>query len=135
MKNQIVKMNLLAVLVSISVVAQAGDTVVINGYLLAPMEVQQLERQLGYRVLPGNYAADFQTGCWVNIESGQGNCQSQDQAQSQSQNGSSGAYTSRWGSGEQYSNGSWSHYDSLTGNGGVGGTADGCVYAFGWSNC
>jgi hypothetical protein len=45
----------------------------------------------------------------------------------------SGSYFSRYGSGEQGSNG-WSHYDSLSGMS-VGGDSSGCYYAGDWSNC
>lgn len=44
-----------------------------------------------------------------------------------------GSYVSRYGSGEQSSNG-WSHYDNLN-NFSVGGDANGCLYAGDWSNC
>lgn len=44
-------------------------------------------------------------------------------------------YSGRWGSGSQYSDGSWNHYSDAAG-GAVGGTSDGCIYTtFGWSNC
>lgn len=44
-------------------------------------------------------------------------------------------YAGRWGSGSQYSDGSWNHYSEAAG-GAVGGTSDGCIYTtFGWSNC
>ena len=36
---------------------------------------------------------------------------------------------------ESNAQGDWSYYSNVTGNGGVGGTSDGCYYAFGWSNC
>ena len=39
------------------------------------------------------------------------------------------------GSGEIYNNGSWSYYNPLIGEGGVGGDGQGCYYAYGWSNC
>ena len=39
------------------------------------------------------------------------------------------------GSGEIYGNGSWSYYNDHVGGGGVGGDGNGCVYAYGWSNC
>ncbi len=39
------------------------------------------------------------------------------------------------GSGEIYGNGSWSYGGPYGPAGGVGGTADGCVYAGDWSNC
>jgi hypothetical protein len=45
----------------------------------------------------------------------------------------SGSYASRYGSGEQGSNG-WSHYDNLSGMS-VGGDSNGCYYAGDWSNC
>jgi len=44
-----------------------------------------------------------------------------------------GTYFSRYGSGEQGSNG-WSHYDSLSDTS-VGGDSNGCYYAGDWSNC
>ena len=39
------------------------------------------------------------------------------------------------GSGEIYGNGSWSYGSDYGPAGGVGGPADGCVYAGDWSNC
>ena len=49
--------------------------------------------------------------------------------------GGSYDYAGRWGSGSQYSDGSWNHYSEAAG-GAVGGTSDGCIYTtFGWSNC
>src|SRR5215475_427310 len=48
-------------------------------------------------------------------------------------NVNSGTYFSRYGSGEQGSNG-WSHYDSMSGTS-VGGDSNGCYYAGDWSNC
>ncbi|MGE0118204.1 MAG: hypothetical protein AB7S71_03045 [Dongiaceae bacterium] len=44
-----------------------------------------------------------------------------------------GGYVSRYGSGEQGSNG-WSHYDNTSGAW-VGGDSNGCYYAGEWSNC
>jgi len=46
-------------------------------------------------------------------------------------------YNSRYGSGSQYSDGSWIHSSNAAG-GSVGGTSDGCIYTNvggGWSNC
>jgi hypothetical protein len=45
----------------------------------------------------------------------------------------SGSYVSRYGSGEQGSNG-WSHYDNMSGTW-VGGDSNGCYYTAEWSNC
>ena len=45
----------------------------------------------------------------------------------------SGSTVSRYGSGEQGSNG-WSHYDNMSGTW-VGGDSNGCYYASDWSNC
>ena len=45
----------------------------------------------------------------------------------------SGSYVSRYGSGEQSSNG-WSHYDNMSGTW-VGGDSNGCYYTADWSNC
>jgi hypothetical protein len=45
----------------------------------------------------------------------------------------SGSYVSRYGSGEQGSNG-WSHYDNMSGTS-VGGDSNGCYYSGEWSNC
>lgn len=39
------------------------------------------------------------------------------------------------GSGQINPDGSWSYDSPYTGGGGVGGTSDGCIYAFEWSNC
>ena len=142
MVNLLVKTLLGKILVAVSLLVAASislgaTNVNINGYQLNSQELQALEVQIGSRIGPGSYLANFQTGCWIKLDTGIGNCNTQSGGSGNQQYNSQagGAYTTRWGSGEQYSDGSWSHYNSLTGNGGVGGTADGCVYAFGWSNC
>lgn len=101
------------------------SNVAINGQVLSQPQLGALERHLGTRVAPGSYLVNYQTGCWANLSTGQQGC---------GVGGGSGAYTSRYGSGEYNANGDWSHYSNAAG-GGVGGTGDGCVYAFGWSNC
>ena len=95
----------------------------INGQVLNRAQLAQIEARIGSRVEPGNYLYDRQTGCWANLSTGRRGCL-----------GSSGSYTSRYGSGGYDSGGSWSHHSDLAG-GSVGGSGDGCVYAFGWSNC
>lgn len=105
----------------------SASNVAINGYVLTWTELANLQAQLGSRILPGAYLYNSYNGCWVNTSTGAAGCIG-------GQSGSSGSYTSRYGSGEWNSNGDWSHYSNAAG-GGVGGSGDGCVYAFGWSNC
>lgn len=100
-----------------------ASNVSINGYLLSTAELASLEAQLGTRVMPGAYLYNPQNSCWLNTTTGHSGCLN-----------NSDIYTSRYGSGERNANGDWSHYSNMAG-GGVGGTGDGCVYAFGWSNC
>jgi hypothetical protein len=100
-----------------------ASNVSINGYLLNTAELASLEAQLGTRLMPGAYLYNAQNSCWLNTTTGHSGCLN-----------NSGIYTSRYGSGERHANGDWSHYSNMAG-GGVGGTGDGCVYAFGWSNC
>ncbi len=106
--------------------ADHESNVAINGQLLSQQQLFALERRLGTRIAPGSYMVDYGTGCWANLSTGQQGCGTG--------GGSSGAYGSRYGSGEWNANGDWSHYSNSAG-GGVGGSGDGCVYAFGWSNC
>ncbi len=112
-------------LVSTAALAQ-HSAVAINGQILSQQQLATLEMQLGTRIAPGSYVVDYGTGCWANLSTGQQGCGVG--------GGGNGAYTSRYGSGERNANGDWSHYSNIAG-GGVGGTGDGCVYAFGWSNC
>ena len=100
--------------------------VVINGQVLTPAQVSQLEQQLGSRIAPGQYLVNFQNSCWANLTNNTSGCLNQ---------GGSVTTHSRYGSGESHSNDDWSYYSNLSGGGGVGGAGDGCVYAFGWSNC
>ena len=100
--------------------------VAINGQVLSHQQLAALETQLGTRIAPGSYVVDYASGCWANLSTGQQGCGVG--------GGSNGTYTSRYGSGERNANGDWSHYSNIAG-GGVGGSGDGCVYAFGWSNC
>ncbi|MCG8667995.1 MAG: hypothetical protein MI867_01155 [Pseudomonadales bacterium] len=107
----------------------SGDSksnVSINGYWLTWPELVNLQMHLGYQVLPGAYLYNPDNTCWVNTTTGASGCIAN--------YNQSGIYTSRYGSGERNANGDWSHYSNAAG-GGVGGTGDGCVYAFGWSNC
>jgi len=103
--------------------ASHGSGVIINGHPLNSTELAWVESQLGVRIGPGNYLVDQRSGCWLNASTGQTGCI-----------GSAGTYTSRYGSGERNANGDWSHWSNMAG-GGVVGTGDGCVSAFGWSNC
>jgi hypothetical protein len=114
---------ILAAILLWSVTASSATHVIINGYQLNDRELASLEAQLGTRVTPGYYLVDYRSGCWINQSNGQRGCL-----------GNSGSYTSRYGSGERNSRGDWSHWSDYAG-GSVGGTGDGCVYAFGWSNC
>ncbi len=98
------------------------SSVIINGHHLSITELHQLQQQLGSVILPGIYYYDAQSTCWINTTSGAKGCLKGQQ------------YTTRYGSGEWDSQGNWSHYSSVAG-GAVGGSSDGCVYAFGWSNC
>ena len=115
-----------ALMLTSATAAAQHSNVAINGQILSQQQLKALEMQLGTRIAPGSYAVDYQSGCWANLSTGQQGCGVG--------GGSNGAYTSRYGSGEWNANGDWSHYSNAAG-GGVGGTGDGCVYAFGWSNC
>lgn len=116
----------IALLLVCGTAAAQPSYVAINGQVLSYQQLAALETQLGTRIAPGSYAVDYQSGCWANLSTGQQGCGVG--------GGGNGAYTSRYGSGEYNSNGDWSHYSNIAG-GGVGGSGDGCVYAFGWSNC
>ena len=96
--------------------AQAYDTV--NGQIL-PAQMQEYLRSIG--LPPGPYWLDEQ-GYWGVDSDAQplGNIRA-------------GTQFSRYGSGEQNSNG-WSHCDTLSGLG-LAIAPAGCVYADGWPNC
>lgn len=119
---------------SFSALVVAGEpqsqpsNVAINGYVLTRAELANLERQLGSQVMPGAYLYNTYNGCWLNTSNGARGCLGA------AGKTNPGIYNSRYGSGERNANGDWSHYSNAAG-GGVGGTGDGCVYAFGWSNC
>ena len=101
-----------------------GTGVFINGSELSHSQLNALETQIRTQVVPGNYIADFQSGCWVNLTNGANGCI-----------GGNASYTSRYGSGSSDFRGNWNHWSNAAG-GAVGGTGDGCVYtSFGWSNC
>ena len=89
------------------------------------------QQQLGVRVSPGNYLYDPQSGCWMELNTGQSGCP----GSAGGGNPGGGSYISRYGSGESNANGDWNHWSNAAG-GAVGGTGDGCIYtSFGWSNC
>jgi hypothetical protein len=101
-----------------SLPAAAETYYTINGQP-APYDVQVYMAQNG--LPPGHYWLDSQ-GYWgvVGNATPLGNIYG-------------GNYVSRYGSGEQGSNG-WSHYDNMSGYG-VGGDSNGCYYTPDWSNC
>ncbi|MGR9052543.1 MAG: hypothetical protein ACU84J_07835 [Gammaproteobacteria bacterium] len=101
-------------------VADSYSNVVINGQRLTVPQLQQLQRQLGYAVVPGNYLYNPYNQCWANLSNGQSGCVG-------------GSSTSRYGSGEWDGRGNWSYRSDYGGS--VGGSSDGCLYAGDWSNC
>lgn len=117
-------LGLVPVALTTQVQASEWSSVSINGQALTVDQVNTLQMQLGTQIYPGAYLVDYQSGCWLNSTTGASGC-----VGSQSQ-----TVHSRYGSGERSSDGSWSHYSHSAGMG-VGGTADGCVYAGSWSNC
>ncbi len=104
--------------------AELYSNVAINGTVLTVQEVMALQQQIGYRIAPGNYLVDQNTGCWYNQSNGTSGCLGD----------SSVAYQSNQGSGSYDQQGNWTHYDSDS-HWGVGGTGDGCIYTPDWSNC
>ena len=101
-----------------------GSNVVINGQRLSIQQLQALQFKLGMRVMPGNYLANPQNGCWFNMSTGQRGCLGRSQSN-----------FSRFGSGSRNANGQWNHWSNAAG-GAVGGDGNGCIYtSFGWSNC
>ena len=102
--------------------ADAMSGVSINGQMLTITQLMVLQQQLGTQIPPGNYLVNFQNGCWANLSTGQSGCP-----------GTVDVF-GRYGSGERTPNGDWSYYSNAAG-GAVGGTGDGCLYAFDWSNC
>jgi hypothetical protein len=105
--------------------------VYVNGYELTAQELYVTQQQLGARVSPGNYLYDPQSGCWLELNTGQSGCP----GNAGGGNSGGGSYISRYGSGESNANGDWNHWSNAAG-GAVGGTGDGCIYtSFGWSNC
>lgn len=103
--------------------ANGYSKVAINGQRLTVSQVEALERQLGARIAPGSYLYNANNGCWANLTTGQSGCL-----------GGAASTFSRYGSGERNANGDWSYWSNI-GGGAVGGSGNGCVYAFQWSNC
>lgn len=101
-------------------IAEYGSDVTINGQRLTMQRLRLLEQELGFRIAPGNYLFNAYNQCWANLTTGQAGCLG-------------GAYISGRGSGEWNGRGDWSSWSDY--GGGVGGTADGCIYAGDWSNC
>jgi len=117
-KTRIAAATIVAGLACVALPAVAQSYYTINGQP-APYDVQIYMAQNG---LPaGDYWLDGQ-GYWGVMGNSQplGNIYS-------------GSAVSRYGSGEQGSNG-WSHYDNMSGTW-VGGDSNGCYYASDWSNC
>jgi len=108
-------------------VTKAKKTVIINGFQLTDEQIASLETYIGTAVVPGNYLVNPQNGCWLNTWTAESGC-------GIGGNSGGGEYASGYSSGEWTSGGDWSHHSDIAG-GSVGGSADGCVYAFGWSNC
>jgi hypothetical protein len=118
LKGGIVAAGIVAGLATAALPAAAQTYYTINGQA-APSDVQIYMAQNG---LPaGDYWLDAQ-GYWGVMGNPQplGNIYS-------------GTTVSRYGSGEQGSNG-WSHYDNMSGTS-VGGDNNGCYYSGDWSNC
>lgn len=138
MKSKSLKSRIPMILLSIAVVggaftAQANERtfVYVNGYELTAQELYVAQQSSGTRIPPGNYLYDGQTGCWLELNSGQGGCP----GNASNGNSGGGSYISRYGSGEWNGNGDWNHWSDAAG-GAVGGTSDGCIYtSFGYSNC
>ena len=104
-------------------VADNYSNVAINGQRLTMQELRMLEKQLGSRVISGSYLYNAYNQCWANLTTGKTGCLS----------GGAGSRASGSGSGEWDGRGNWSSWSDY--GGGVGGTADGCVYTATWSNC
>jgi hypothetical protein len=118
LKARIAAATIVAGLACVALPAAAQTYYSINGQV-APYDVQLYMAQNG---LPaGDYWLDGQ-GYWGVMGNAQplGNIYS-------------GSTVSRYGSGEQGSNG-WSHYDNMSGTW-VGGDNNGCYYTSDWSNC
>ena len=105
------------------VAAGHDGAVSVNGQRLTPAQRAGLEARIGQRIEPGSYLYDARTRCWANLSTGRRGCLP-----------GTGEYRSRYGSGGYQAGGDWSHHSDIAG-GSVGGSGDGCVYAFGWSNC
>lgn len=95
----------------------------INGQVLSPQQVFELERQAGMSLPPGHYSIDFQTGCVAHRESASLSCPD------------SGDYqvTPAGGAVNNYRDGSSSYYHQDWGS--FGSDGNGCYYTEGWSNC
>ena len=138
MKSKSLKSRIPILLLGIAIVsgafaAQANEKtfVYVNGYELSPQELYVAQQRSGAHIPPGNYLYDGQSGCWVELNTGQGGCP----GNASNGNSGGGSYISRYGSGEWNGNGDWNHWSDAAG-GAVGGTSDGCIYtSFGYSNC
>ncbi len=138
MKSKSLKSRLAMIFLGIAVAsgafaAQANERtfVYVNGYELTPQELYVAQQQSGARIPPGHYLYDGQSGCWLELNTGQGGCP----GNASGGNSGGGSYISRYGSGEWNGSGDWNRWSNAAG-GAVGGTNDGCIYtSFGWSNC
>lgn len=109
--------------------ALAACKATVNGQPMSAATCAQVIKVYG-QVVPGDYLTDG-NGNWVNADNPMHRGNMYSDAQSKTVHG-------RYGSGQTNSDGSWSYYSNMTGNGGVGGWNDGgkdCYYAHGWSNC
>lgn len=138
MKSKSLKSRISILLLGIAVfsgafAAHANDKtfVYINGYELTSQELYVAQQQSGARIPPGHYLYDRQSGCWMELNTGNSGCPEY----AGDGNTGGGSYISRYGSGEWNGSGDWNHWSNAAG-GAVGGTNDGCIYtSFGWSNC
>lgn len=128
--KEVVSMNIIQTFILFCALAITGvseadnySNVVINGQRLTMQELRVLQNQLGSRVNPGNYLYNAYNQCWANLTTGQNGCLG----------GRAGSRASASGSGEWDGRGNWSSWSDY--GGGVGGTADGCIYTANWSNC
>ncbi|MBT5230517.1 MAG: hypothetical protein HOM11_09610 [Methylococcales bacterium] len=114
--------TLITLLITSSTAMAYQTNVIINGKHLSSYELQQRERAIGTKIVPGNYSYNAYTTCWVNHSNGTSGCLNK------------GNVISHNGRGERTSDGS-SFYRSNAADYSVGKDANGCIYTPNWSNC
>lgn len=118
MKPKFLKFRIPVLILGVALVGAAlsaktsGRTFVyVNDHELTSQELTVTQQQLGARVPPGNYLYDDQSGCWMEMNTGQSGCP----GYAGGGNLGGESYVSRYGSGESNGTGEWNHWSNVAG--------------------